>query len=80
VQVLQGCGQGQGGSEVALIVDGQELAFNVEETGHFQNFKNRSVGAVTLKEAQVHTLQLRPRSKAAAAVMDVRRVLLIPAP
>jgi hypothetical protein len=78
VRILQGCGKGQGGSEVVLEVGGQSLAFTVEDTGHFQNFKERSLGTVTLTAPQVHTLQIRPKTKAAAAVMDVRQVRLIP--
>jgi acetyl esterase/lipase len=78
VRILQGCGKGQGGSEVDLRIGDQTIAFNVEDTGHFQNFKERSLGVVTLAAPQVHSLQLRPRTKAAAAVMDVRQVRLIP--
>lgn len=78
VQILQGCGQGQGGSQVAVSVGGEVLNFTVEETGHFQNFKNRTIGIVELAAGDDHTLQLRPRTKAAGAVMDVRQVRLIP--
>ncbi len=41
VEVLQGCGKGQGGSEVEVSVGGRSLTFIVEDTGHFQNFKAR---------------------------------------
>jgi len=78
VQILQGCGKGQGGSEVAVTIGGQEVVFTVEETGHFQNFKNRTLGTVKLAAGDDHALQLRPRAKAAGAVMDVRQVRLIP--
>jgi len=78
VQILQGCGPGQGGSEVAVRVGGQELVFTVEETGHFQNFKNRTLGTIELAAGDDQTLQLLPRKKAAGAVMDVRQVRLIP--
>ena len=77
VHILQGCGKGQGGSEVALQIGWQTLTFTVEDTGHFQNFKERKLGLVTLAAPQVHSLELRPRTKAAAAVMDVRQVRLI---
>jgi hypothetical protein len=79
VRILQGCGKGQGGSEVEVQIGDQALAFTVEDTGHFQNFKERSLGVVALAAPQVHSLQIRPRSKAAAAVMDVRQVRLVPA-
>jgi hypothetical protein len=78
VQILQGCGQGQGGSEVTISVGGQELVFTVEETGHFQNFKNRTLGTIELAAGDDDTLQLRPRKMAAGAVMDVRQVRLVP--
>jgi len=78
VRILQGCGKDQGGSEVEVRIGDQSLAFTVEDTGHFQNFKERTLGTVTLAASQVHSLQIRPRTKAAAAVMDVRQVKLIP--
>jgi arylsulfatase A-like enzyme len=78
VEVLQGCGTGQGGSEVAVEVGDQRLTFTVEDTGGFQQFKPRAVGTVTIGSAGRHTLAVRPRTKAKAAVMDVRQVTLRP--
>lgn len=79
VEVWQGCGKGQGGSEVAVHVDDQRFDFVVEDTGHFQNFTPRLLGQVELT-AGAHTLALKPQSKKAAAVLDVRRVRLVPVP
>jgi arylsulfatase A-like enzyme len=79
VEVLQGCGRGQGGSEVELSVAGQTLAFTVEDTMHFQNFKAREIGKVTLDKPGRYTLEVKPKKKAAAAVMDLRSVTLKPA-
>lgn len=79
VEVWQGCGKGQGGSEVAVQVDDQRFDFVVEDTGHFQNFTPRLLGQVELAAGE-HTLALQPQSKRAAAVMDVRRVRLVPVP
>ena len=79
VYILQGCGTGQGGSEVEVRAAGQSIRFTVEDTGHFQNFKDRAVGAVTIDKAGAYTLQIRPLKKAAKAVMDVRQVRLVPA-
>jgi len=76
VEVLQGCGKGQGGSVVELALGGQVLPFTVEDTGHFQNFKAREVGTVTLDKPGRYTLTVKPRKKAAAAVMDLRSVVL----
>ena len=79
VEVLQGCGKGQGGSEVEVRVGEQKLRFVVEDTGHFQNFKVREIGAVAIDKPGRYTLEIRPVKKAAAAVMDVRQVTLKPA-
>jgi len=79
VEVLQGCGKGQGGSEVEVAVGEQVLKFTVEDTGHFQNFKARDVGTVKIDKTGRHTLTIKPVKKAAAAVMDVRQVTLKPA-
>jgi len=77
VEILQGCGTGSGGSEVTIEVAGQSLAFQVQETGHFQNFVPRRVGRVNLPAGAL-TLALKPRSKPGGAVMDVRQVQLWP--
>jgi arylsulfatase A len=78
VEVLQGCGKGQGGSEVEVAVGEQVLKFTVEDTGHFQNFKARDIGTVKIDKAGRHTLTIKPVKKATAAVMDVRQVTLKP--
>jgi hypothetical protein len=76
VSVRQGCGQGQGGSRVELRVDDQTLEFTVEDTGHFQNFVERQVGVMRIKERGRYTLAVKPLHKAAQAVMDLRGVRL----
>jgi hypothetical protein len=76
--VLQGCGTGQGGSEVEVEVGGQVLRFTVEDTGGFQNFKARTIGNVKIEKPGRYTLTVRPRTKAKAAVMDLRQVMLRP--
>lgn len=76
VEVLQGCGKGQGGSVVEVAVGEQSLRFTVEDTGGFQNFQPRVIGTLTIDKAGRHTLTVRPRSKAKAAVMDLRQVVL----
>jgi arylsulfatase A-like enzyme len=79
VEVLQGCGKGQGGSEVEVSVGDQALTFTVEDTGGFQNFKARAIGSVTVEKAGRYTLTVKPKKKAANAVMDLRSVTLKPA-
>jgi hypothetical protein len=78
MEVLQGCGKGQGGSEVEVTVGEQVLKFTVEDTGHFQNFKAREIGTVRIDKAGRYLLAIKPTRKAAAAVMDVRQVTLKP--
>jgi arylsulfatase A-like enzyme len=76
VEILQGCGKGQGGSEVELSVGEQTLKFTVEDTEGFQNFKDREIGKLKIDKAGRYTLVVKPRKKAAGAVMDLRAVTL----
>ena len=78
IEVWQGCGKGQGGSDVAVEVDGHRFDFVVEETGHFQSFLPRHIGHVRLATAGRHTLAIKPQRKQAGAIMDIRQVRLIP--
>ncbi len=78
LHILQGCGKGHSGSEVTVTVGEQSINFVVEDTGHFQNFKDRTLGTVELDAAGVYTLEIRAKKKAAGAVMDVRQVRLVP--
>lgn len=79
VILQQGCGQGQGGSEVDIEVDGQRLTFTTQETGHFQHFRRLDLGTITIKEAGVKTLKIVPVKKAHGAIMDVREIRLLAA-
>jgi arylsulfatase A len=79
VEILQACGKGSGGSEIAIAIGGQSLAMKVEETGHFQRFIPRSAGTLTL-EAGPATLTVRAKTKPGVAVTDLRRIVLRAAP
>jgi arylsulfatase A-like enzyme/outer membrane protein assembly factor BamB len=79
VEILQGCGKGQGGSAVELAVAGQTLAFAVEDTGDFHALKARAIGKVRLERPGRYTLTVKPTRKARGAVMDLRTVVLKPA-
>ncbi len=79
LEILQGCGKGSGGSEVAFSVANQTLVTTVLDTGHFQNFTNRTLGTLDLPAGR-HSLQVRPRTKPGGAVMDLRQVVLHPIP
>ncbi len=76
VEALQGCGTGHGGSEVEFSVGEQKLKLTVEDTGHFQNFKAKELGSITIDKAGRYTLHVKPLTKAKAAVMDLRLVTL----
>ncbi|MEZ6057134.1 MAG: DUF5010 C-terminal domain-containing protein [Planctomycetaceae bacterium] len=80
IEVLQGCGTGQGGSEMRVTVDQQEQTFVVEETGHFQNFKPRIIGKVRLEVAGKHRLSIQPQRINKNAACDIRQVRLLPSP
>src|SRR5436190_3187729 len=79
IELWQGCGKGQGGSDAAVEVGGRTFEFVVEETGHFQNFVPRRLGLVNLLESGTHSLAIRAKRKQAGAVMDVQKVRLVPA-
>jgi len=76
VEPHQGCGSGQGGSVVAFSVGDQVLEMTVEDTGHFQNFKPREIGSIKLDKPGRYELHVKPKTKAKAAVMDVRQIVL----
>ncbi len=78
VEIMQGCGTGNGGSEVNVSVGEQTLSFTVIETGGFQNFQPRDIGTLKLEKAGRYTLTVKPKTKAKAAVMDVRLITLKP--
>lgn len=77
VIILQGCGKGSGGSDVAFTIGDQTLKTTVQDTGGFQNFVERKIGAVELKPS-MHTLAVKPLTKPGLAVMDLRWVTLRP--
>lgn len=78
VEILQGCGKGQGGSTVEIEVAGSKVQFTIEDTGHFQNFKPRKVGTVRVTNAGECQLKIRAIKKAKNAVCDIRQIRLLP--
>jgi hypothetical protein len=78
VVVTQGCGTGNGGSEVAVKLAGQELKFTVKDTGGFQKWEDVPAGQVEIKEAGAQRLVIDPINKAKSAIMDVQKVQLVP--
>ncbi len=78
VEIWQGCGTGNGGSDVITEIAGKSFPWMVEDTGGFQKFVPRRVGTVALK-AGTHTVAVKPQNRKRAAVMDIRYVKIIPA-
>lgn len=78
VKLLAGCGSGQGGSQVELVVGEQKLPWTVVETGHFQNFRWWDVGEVELHAERETDLEVRCLRLARSAVMDIRQIRLVP--
>jgi arylsulfatase A len=78
VEILQGCGNGSGGSEVEFAVGEQKLKLIVKETGGFQDFVSRELGSYKLDKAGRYTLSVKPKTKPGVAVMDLRQVKLTP--
>jgi lysophospholipase L1-like esterase len=79
IEVWQGCGKGQGGSDALVEIGDRKFEFVVEETGHFQNFVPRRIGRVDLLEPGTYSLAIRAKRKQAGAVMDVQKIRLLPA-
>jgi arylsulfatase A-like enzyme len=77
VEILQGCGTGNGGSSVEVSVGKERLPFEVKDTGGWQAFQSREIGTLTLAKGR-QTLTVKPLKKAKAAVMDLRQIRLIP--
>lgn len=76
VTILQGCGPGQGGSEVELRFPHDSLRFTVEATNGWQDFRERELGVIELTTAGEQTVQVRPQQKPGVAVMDLRELKL----
>lgn len=78
VHILQGCGKGHGGSRARISAGESSVTFEVEDTGHFQNFKDRNVGIIRLKKSGRQQIKVSALHKAKGAVMDVRQIRLVP--
>jgi len=77
VEIWQGCGKGHGGSDVEVRSGDQALRFVVEDTGHFQNWKARSLGRIKLGVGE-RDLWVNPLRKPGGAVMDIHQIILKP--
>ncbi|MCW3097394.1 MAG: Alpha-L-fucosidase [Chthonomonadaceae bacterium] len=76
------CEQGSEGSTFALQVDGAAsgITGRIESTGGWGNYKTVTLpGTVTLS-AGTHTLRVVPLTKPGLAVMNLKKIILTPAP
>lgn len=78
VTVHYGCGTGNEGSEVAVLINDQTREFTVEDTGGFQSWKEKELGTVELDVAGENKIAIVPKNKAAKAVMDISKIVLKP--
>lgn len=78
VEILQGCGNGSGGSRIEVRVADKSLTAVVQETGGFQQFVPRTIGSLFLQNSGRWTLEVKCLDKPGPAVMDLREVRLIP--
>jgi hypothetical protein len=84
VEVLQGCGTGQGGSDMKVTLDPHSdespiaIPFVVEDTGGFQEFRPRTIGRITIVAAGEHMLRIKPERIAKQAACDIRQIRLVP--
>ncbi|MCB1211720.1 MAG: hypothetical protein KDK97_20535, partial [Verrucomicrobiales bacterium] len=79
VVVTQGCGAGNGGSQVEVKLGDQKTSFSVQETGGFQDWKEVEAGTIEIPAAGTHRIVIDPVDKKSKAVMDVQKVVLKPA-
>ncbi len=82
VAVLQGCGQGQGGSDAVITLRDEativaELPFQTIDTGHFQNFRWNHLGDLTVIEPGTYQLRIDATRIAKGALFDVRAIHLV---
>lgn len=73
-----GCGNGNEGSEVAVLVNDQEKTFTVEDTGGFQSWRALSLGEVELAATGRNQIAIIPETQAGKGILDVRKLVLTP--
>ncbi|MFK8115665.1 MAG: hypothetical protein AB8B91_25950 [Rubripirellula sp.] len=82
VGFLQGASEKGGGvARVSLLLNDQVLdsfEFEVEDTGHFQNFRWKHGGTLAVKDPGEYSLKIEAAKIDNVALMDVRQVHLSP--
>lgn len=78
LEMTYGCATNSGGSRVAFTTAGQTIETTIAPTGGFQDFVPNKIGVVRIAKPGEYTLSVKPLHKPAHAVMDLRRVRLLP--
>lgn len=78
VVVSYGCGDGNGGSTVAVKHADQAVKFTVKDTGGFQKWTDVEVGEIEIKSAGRQRVVVAPENKTKSAVLDVQKIVLKP--
>ncbi len=78
VFVSYGCNEANAGSEVMILLNDQSFEMKIEDTGGFQEWKRVSPGSISLSSRNENKLAVVPKTKTNKAVLDIRRIELIP--
>ncbi|MEM7697371.1 MAG: hypothetical protein AAF236_03095 [Verrucomicrobiota bacterium] len=78
VAIHYGCGNGNEGSEVSVLINEHTLSFEVEDTGGFQEWKKLELGQVTIDAKGENRLAVIPETLAKKAVLDIQKIVLTP--
>ena len=63
VELRYGCGDGQGGSDIELLIGDSVLPFHVDATGGFQAWRDAQLGTVDLPGGRTVLVTARPKKK-----------------
>jgi alpha-L-fucosidase len=78
VEISQACIPGDAGSDYDVTVADQTLQGKVENTGDWNKFVTRTLGAVTISKAGRYTLSVKPTAMPHGAVMNLESLTLKP--
>ena len=84
VGLLQGAGNNGGGTaKITILKDSKQVAsldYDVEVTGHFQNFVWKHAGKIAFEKPGDYVLRVAAAKIKKSALMDVRQIHLSPLP
>jgi alpha-L-fucosidase len=80
VEVTAACDKGSGGSEYVVACGDQQLKGTVGETGSWTQFETVKLGTLKIEKAGKSELSVKAASKPGLGVMNLRSIVLRPAP